>query len=418
MSFASAHQLIQGLEDLNLEEDEELKLLARFSPVRLVFNIDAEQFVIDLGKTEQDVEEVTLSGSLGDWSGLLQLSPRPQYNGLLALNKYSSTFTIDSDLEAAIRHLRTLNRWCGAAREGLEGEGVSTGADIRAELPDLNNGPVGRYVTCEIAGERQTIYYESAGEGPAVVCLHTAGSDSRQYHDMMADPELTGRYRVIAFDLPGHGKSMPADKWWLREYRLTRSLYIETVRAFCRALHLDAPTVVGCSMAGSLVLHLALDHPDEFTGVIGFSGAAKVTGRFADWSLHADVNAHQSIPSWTYGLMAPQSPEHSKRSVWWHYAQGGPGMYRGDTYFYSEDSDLRGRIGEIDTEACPVYLWTGEYDHACTPEDTWRTLKENSGIRGGILADIGHFPVAENYSLVRPLIHGALADISGADSLT
>ncbi|MFJ4170743.1 alpha/beta fold hydrolase [Paenarthrobacter sp. NPDC089714] len=413
MSFETAQQLIHRLGELHLEEDQELRLLAHFSPVRLVFNIDGEHLAVDLGKPEHDSEEVSLSGSLADWAGLLQRFPRPQYNGLLALNKYSGTFTLDSELETVIRHLRTLNRWCAAAREGLEGEAGNARAAVSNGPIDLQDGPVGRYVTCEINGERQTIYYESAGQGPAVVCLHTAGSDSRQYHEMLADPELTSKYRVIAFDLPGHGKSMPAGKWWLREYRLTRSLYIETVRAFCKALNLDTPMVVGCSMAGSLVLHLALEHADEFTGVIGFSGAAKVTGRFADWSLHADVNAHQSIPSWTYGLMAPQSPEHAKRAVWWQYAQGGPGMYRGDTYFYSEDSDLRGRISEIDTEACPVYLWTGEYDHACTPEDTRLTLKENSGIKGGILEDIGHFPVAENYGLIRPLILEALAEMSG-----
>ncbi len=78
-------------------------------------------------------------------------------------------------------------------------------------------------------------------------------------------------------------------------------------------------------MAGSLVLELARRHADEIGGaVIGLSGALKVNGRFQDWSLRPDVNAQQSVPTWTSSLMAPQSPEVSRREVWWIYSQGGP----------------------------------------------------------------------------------------------
>lgn len=270
----------------------------------------------------------------------------------------------------------------------------------------------GGYVTLTIAGRDCRVYVERAGEGIPVLCLHTAGADSRQYRHMLGDSQLTERYQVIAFDLPFHGKSSPPDGWWRQEYLLTRQLYVETVRAVVAGLGLDRPIVVGCSMAASLGLHLALDHPEEFRGVLGFSGAAKVPGRFKDWSMRPDINAHQSIPSWTYNLMAPQSPEGARREVWWTYAQGGPGIYRGDTYFYSEDSDLTDRVAQIDTDRCPVHLWTGEYDHACRPEDTFRTLQLNRGIVGGSLPGIGHFPVAENYPAVAPLVRRTLNDIA------
>lgn len=276
----------------------------------------------------------------------------------------------------------------------------------------------GRYLTVDILGKPNRIYIEESGDGVPVVCLHTAGADSRQYRHLQTDPEVLDRFRVLAFDLPWHGKSLPPEGWWEHEYLLTGELYRATVMAVVEALGLDSPIVVGCSMAGSLVLELALAHGDRLGGVVGFSGAAKVDGRFDDWSLLPDVNSNQSVPSWTYGLMAPQSPEVARREVWWIYAQGGPGIYRGDTFYYSNQVDLRGREHEIDTAACPVYLFTGEYDYACSAEETEATITAIPGARGGTMNEIGHFPVSENYPLCKRYLWPALLDIAETLSTT
>lgn len=271
---------------------------------------------------------------------------------------------------------------------------------------------VGRYVHLDVTGEHQRVYFEEAGSGTPLLCLHTAGADSRQYRHMLADAELLKRYRVIAFDLPWHGRSFPPDRWWEHEYLQTTDRYVQTVVAFLRALDLEQPVVLGCSMAGSLVLELARRHADEVGAVIGLSGAAHVKGRFADWSLRSDVNASVSVPSWVYGLMAPTSPERSRQELWWIYSQGGPGIYRGDTWFYSEDWDLRGREGEIDTGRCPVHLLTGEYDYACSAEESAATATAVPGARFTMMKDIGHFPMSENYDLFRTYLFPVLADIA------
>jgi pimeloyl-ACP methyl ester carboxylesterase len=115
--------------------------------------------------------------------------------------------------------------------------------------------------------------------------------------------------------------------------------------------------------------------------------------------------------SWTYGLMAPQSPEVNRREVWWTYAQGGPGIYRGDTYFYGVDWDLRGREAEIGTSRCPVYLLTGEYDYACTPEETSATADAISGAKGVKMEGLGHFPMSENYPRFREYLLPILREL-------
>lgn len=270
---------------------------------------------------------------------------------------------------------------------------------------------VGRYVNFSSGGVDHRVYFEEAGAGPALLALHTAGSDSRQFRHLLADQDVTARHRVVAFDLPWHGRSLPPDGWWTEEYMLTTDRYVAIVEDFCDALGLERPVVLGCSMAGSLVIELARRSPDRWGGVIGLSGALHVEGRFHDWPLYPDVNAQQVVASWTASLMSPHSPEAARREVWWAYSQGGPGVYRGDTYFYSKDLDLRDVAGTIDTARCPVYLLTGEYDHACTPEDTAAAIAAIPGARGRTMPGIGHFPMAENYPLFRTHLLPALEEL-------
>ena len=98
---------------------------------------------------------------------------------------------------------------------------------------------VGRYVHVELGGVMHRIYFEENGSGIPLVCLHTAGSDNRQWRHLLCDEELTRHYRIIAFDMPWHGKSNPPDETSAGEYQLTTASYTETVRAFCAALELQ-----------------------------------------------------------------------------------------------------------------------------------------------------------------------------------
>lgn len=255
----------------------------------------------------------------------------------------------------------------------------------------------GRYLHIDIRGIRNRIFLEEAGRGRPLLCLHTAGADSRQYRHLLCDAEVNDRWRTIAFDMPYHGRSMPPGGWWEEEYLLTTEAYAETVIAFIRAMKLERPVVLGCSMGGAAALELARRHADELEAVVALEAANKIEGRFTDWTVLPDVDGSVVSAAWTYGLMAPQSPEELRREVWWTYAQGGPGVYRGDTYFYSVDWDLRGREEQIDTSECPVYLLTGEYDYACTPQESASTAATIPGARYRTMKDIGHFPMAENY---------------------
>src|SRR5215472_5133976 len=75
----------------------------------------------------------------------------------------------------------------------------------RGKRPDMApklDPMVGRYLRTDIDGVPHRLYFEEAGEGIPLVCLHTAGADGRQYRALLNDGEITKRFRVIAFDLP------------------------------------------------------------------------------------------------------------------------------------------------------------------------------------------------------------------------
>ena len=277
----------------------------------------------------------------------------------------------------------------------------------------------GRYVHFDILGESCRVYFEECGQGIPLLCLHTAGSDGRQFRHMLCDEDITSRFRVIAFDMPWHGKSYPPVGFQDRDYELTTERYVATIRAFIAALELDRPVVMGCSIGGRIVLQLAHAHGPEFRALIGLEGADHQQPWYdTSWLDRPDVHGGEVCAALVSGLIAPQSPEAARRETLWAYKQGGPGVFKGDLYFYRVDGDLRGRVAGIDTKVCPLYLLTGEYDFSCTPEDTRRTAASIGGASVTIMEELGHFPMSENPQQFRRYIAPVLSEIARKSSLS
>jgi pimeloyl-ACP methyl ester carboxylesterase len=226
------------------------------------------------------------------------------------------------------------------------------------------------------------------------------------------DPEIIERFRVVAFDLPYHGRSTPPDGWWLKKYRLTTASYVGMVRTVWLALGLKRPIVLGCSMGGAIALKIAAEYQDELTGIIGLESSAYAPGRYNELLHHPAIHGGELAASYTYGLNSPFSPEASRRENWWYYSQSGPGVYQGDVYFYSVDWDGRDDLKRIDTNRCKVALLTGEYDYSCTPAMTEAVAAAVPGSRLTIMKGMGHFPMIENYREFRPHLLAALDHVA------
>ena len=256
---------------------------------------------------------------------------------------------------------------------------------------------IGRYVHVEIEGVAYRIHFEEAGAGIPLVCLHTAGAHSGQYRHLMCDPRMTDRFRVIAFDLPWHGKSNPPVGWEGEEYRLTSQFYVASVTAFLDALGLERPVVMGCSMGGRVVVQIAREHTERVRAVIGLEGSDHPAPWYdGSWLDRIEFLRGDFCAALVSGLIAPRSPAEFRWETLWHYYQSGSGVFRGDMHFYRTDSEYRSASSEIDTARCPVYLMTGEYDYSCTPELTLETATRIPGAEAIIMDGIGHFPMSEN----------------------
>lgn len=255
----------------------------------------------------------------------------------------------------------------------------------------------GRYVTVPISGRWQRIYFEEAGRGRPVMCLHTAGADTRQWRHIMNDEVLTASNRFIAFDMPWHGKSLPPEGFETEEYLLTTELYIETVLAIAAALGLERPVLAGCSMGGRIALQLAALHPDRFSGFIAIEASDFQPAWYdIDWFHRPDAHGGEMGAALVSANISPYAPNAERWNTLWMFMQSGPGVFRGDLSFYTRDDSLIGRLAQIDTSKAPVHLLVGAYDLTCTPEDAARTARAIPGATITAMDELGHFPMSEH----------------------
>ena len=131
--------------------------------------------------------------------------------------------------------------------------------------------PKGRFVTAD--GVR--LHYIERGRGRPVVVLHGNGMMAE---DALVSDLLTSiaanSYRAVAIDRPGFGHSdRPRGKAW------TAAAQAGLLPEVFRKLGIDKPIVVGHSLGTMVALALALDHPDQVSGLVLASGYYYPTAR-------------------------------------------------------------------------------------------------------------------------------------------
>jgi len=107
---------------------------------------------------------------------------------------------------------------------------------------------------------------ENAGDNPCLVLVHGALSDSRFFHRQIHD--LGKTYRIIAPDLPGHGRSSFSN-WSGEDCIAAISEIITREDAF-------SSVILAHSMAGPLVLHLCHRQPSVARGLVFVSTASRI----------------------------------------------------------------------------------------------------------------------------------------------
>jgi len=115
----------------------------------------------------------------------------------------------------------------------------------------------------DVPGAR--IHYTVNGSGPAVVLIHGWALDRREWTDQIA--ALSPRYRVIAFDRRGFGKSTgSADP----------STEPADIRALLDTLHVRTAILVGHSAGAMVAQRFAAAMPERVEALVLYGGPAPV----------------------------------------------------------------------------------------------------------------------------------------------
>ena len=165
---------------------------------------------------------------------------------------------------------------------------------------------IGRYLHLDLLGKPHRLYVEEAGSGIPLICLHTAGSDGRQYRGLLNDARITKDYRVIVFDMPWHGKSSPPVGWENEDYRLTSRDYVRMILEVSAALELDRPVVMGHSWGGAVAVRYAAAHPEDVRAVVLLDSG------HLDYCDLPDVDAGRPVEAWIADVEARDDPRRAE----------------------------------------------------------------------------------------------------------
>jgi pimeloyl-ACP methyl ester carboxylesterase len=365
-------------------------------------------------------DDPVIISSAATWQRLLGSPPPSGYVDFAAADAIQALRVLPPPASGA-RHL-AVRRIGDLLRHSVNGTPSAARASTSSHQHGQFEQAVGRYVHLEFGGLDHRVYFEEAGSGIPLVCQHTAGADGRQFRHFLEDERITSKYRVVVYDMPYHGKSLPPEgrAWWAEQYVLTEAMAMALPVVLSEVLGLDRPVFIGSSVGGMLALDLARHHADDFRAVISLEGGLR-----ADFGLPDDLsetpigNPDPAVHAATMMMiMSPTAPEASRQETRLHYAQGAPGVFTGDIHYYSIEHDLRGQGHLIDTDRCAVHLLTGEYDFPTVP---WTELaaKEIPGASMQIMEGLGHFPMAEDHEglmrYVQPILDSIAADTRTAD---
>lgn len=105
-----------------------------------------------------------------------------------------------------------------------------------------------------------SVYYETHGEGEALLLIMGYGSYSRHWSHLI--PSLSNDYRVVAFDNRGTGQSDKPD------IPYTIEMMAGDAAGLLQAIGIDAVHVFGVSMGGMIAQEFAIRYPDKVISLI------------------------------------------------------------------------------------------------------------------------------------------------------
>ncbi|NUW46193.1 alpha/beta fold hydrolase [Nonomuraea rhodomycinica] len=240
----------------------------------------------------------------------------------------------------------------------------------------------------EVPGGR--LAYDSAGEGPLVVCVPGLG-DTRDAYRFLRPPLVEAGYRVVTADLRGHGESSAG---W-DDY--SQAAVGGDIVALLEELDAPGAVLLGNSYAGGGIVHAAAQAPERVAGIVPIDGFIRALP--LNVALRVLLRLIASSPRlWSlYYAMAHRTAkpadlaEHRVKLV----AMLGDPVRREamSAMLLNRDLDAERVVAQVH---CPALVLMGAKDPDF-PDPAAEARAQASLLRGQavVIDDAGHYPMSE-----------------------
>jgi len=230
------------------------------------------------------------------------------------------------------------------------------------------------------------LYYHSIGEGPALLLLHGLGSSSDDWELQL--PEFATRYRVVAMDLRGHGRSdKPRGPYTMGDFATDAA-------ALLHGLGIPQAHVLGLSLGGMVAQQLAVDRPERVLSLV----LVNTFPRFEPWESHLLRRIARRLITFGSGGMealaeavaAGLFPRPTQRPL---YEEAVRRFARNDLNGYRASVaailrfNVERRLGEV---RCPALIVAGDRDRTVSWRQKARLARLLPKARLVVIPDSGH----------------------------
>lgn len=274
-----------------------------------------------------------------------------------------------------------------SAKASVGGDGSEA-----ADLADLSSISI-KEIPNRPKGERAKVngiemYYETFGEGEPLLMIHGGGATIESWFCQI--PEFSKRFKVIAADSRGHGRTNDADG------PIDFDRMSSDFAALLDHIGLKNVMIVGWSDGGVIGLELAMRRPDLVKKVVTLGAHARPSGMTAEFKAEVEGSSPENFPAILvegYKALSPDGPEHwpvvfGKLKTMW------------STLPDFKDDQLR-------SIQCPVLLMVGEHD-IVREEESRRMSSLIPKARLKVLEGASHYSAVQIPDIVNKEIEGFL----------
>lgn len=250
--------------------------------------------------------------------------------------------------------------------------------------------------------------YAVNGNGPDIVLIHGLGLNLNMWQWQL--DALAARYRVIRYDLLGHGDSQRL----AREYLMDDM--VGQLAGLVDALAVERFALLGFSLGGLIAQAFVLEHPDRVAALAVLNAAHDRRDDQRDAimqrvrqsaELGPGATVDDAMGRWFTEDFAIRRPDVLQQVRGWVLANDRDDYTRLYRLLANGDRGLESAVADID---CPALVMTGEHDFGNSPDMAERMATLMPQGKSIILPGLRHMALAEDPVVVNNALLQFLED--------